>query len=155
MDETVIKRILPHSEEAEQAVIGSMLMSGTAIQTASEILTEDDFYQKQYGLVFDAMVSLYSEGKPVDLVTLRNRLQEKDAPARESRKGKHMTSGSGFYREQVIQAGNTSAYESWTAEEDAQLAEEFRRHKTPKEMSEIHHRTRGAILKRLQKLKLI
>ena len=41
------------------------------------------------------------------------------------------------------------------AEEDAQLAEEFRQHRTPKEMSEIHHRTRGAILKRLQKLKLI
>ena len=43
MDEAVIKRIMPHSEEAEQAVIGSMLMSRPAIQTASETLTEDDY----------------------------------------------------------------------------------------------------------------
>ena len=33
---------------------------------ASEILTSDDFYQKQYGIIFDAMVELCNEGKPVD-----------------------------------------------------------------------------------------
>ena len=80
MDESVIKRILPHSEEAEQAVIGSMLMSRTAIQTASEILTGDDFYQKQYGIIFDAMTELFNEGGEVDLVTLQNRLREKNVP---------------------------------------------------------------------------
>ena len=63
--------------------------------------------------------------------------------------------GNGSYREQVIRAGKTAAYGSWTAEEDAQLAEELRQHKTPKEMSEIHRRSRGAILSRLRKLKLI
>jgi len=80
MDEAVIKRILPHSEEAEQAVIGSMLMSRTAIQTASEILTEDDFYQKQYGIIFGAMTELFTEGSEVDLITLQNRLREKNVP---------------------------------------------------------------------------
>ena len=80
MDEAVIKRILPHSEEAEQAVIGSMLMNKTAIQTASEILTEDDFYQKQYGIIFGAMTELFNEGSEVDLVTLQNRLREKNVP---------------------------------------------------------------------------
>ena len=85
MDEAVIKRILPHSEEAEQAVIGSMLMSRTAIQTASEILTEEDFYQKQYGIIFDAMTELFNEGSEVDLVTLQNRLREKNVPPEISR----------------------------------------------------------------------
>ena len=80
MEENVIRRVMPHSQEAEQSVIGAMLLDQEAIAAAMEILTGEDFYQKQYGLVFEAMVSLYSEGKPVDLVTLQNRLQETDAP---------------------------------------------------------------------------
>ena len=43
MDEAVIKRILPHSQEAEQAVIGAMLMNKDAITTASEIISGEDF----------------------------------------------------------------------------------------------------------------
>ena len=58
MEEALIKRILPHSIEAEQSVIGSMLMGREAIMAASEILTSDDFYQHQYGVIFDAMVEL-------------------------------------------------------------------------------------------------
>ena len=80
MEENVIRRVMPHSQEAEQSVIGAMLLDQEAIAAAMEILTGEDFYQKQYGMVFEAMVSLYSEGKPVDLVTLQNRLQESDAP---------------------------------------------------------------------------
>ena len=57
-----------------------MLMGREAIMAASEILTSDDFYQHQYGVIFDAMVELFNEGKPVDLVTLQNRLREKDVP---------------------------------------------------------------------------
>lgn len=80
MEETLIKRILPHSIEAEQSVVGSMLMGREAIMAASEMLTSDDFYQHQYGVIFDAMVELFNEGKPVDLVTLQDRLKEKDLP---------------------------------------------------------------------------
>ena len=80
MEEALIKRILPHSVEAEQSVIGSMLMGREAISVASEMLGSDDFYQHQYGVIFDAMVELFNEGKPVDLVTLQNRLKEKDVP---------------------------------------------------------------------------
>ena len=50
MDEAVIKRILPHSQEAEQAVIGAMLMNKDAITTASEIISGEDFYQNAYGI---------------------------------------------------------------------------------------------------------
>ena len=80
MDEALIKRVLPHSTEAEQSVIGSMLMDREAIITASEIVMADDFYQHQYGVMYESMVELFNEGKPVDLVTLQNRLKEKDVP---------------------------------------------------------------------------
>lgn len=80
MEEALIKRVLPHSIEAEQSVIGSMLMDREAIITSSEIVTAEDFYQHQYGIMFEAMVELFNEGKPVDLVTLQNRLKEKDVP---------------------------------------------------------------------------
>ena len=81
MEEALIKRILPHSIEAEQSVIGSMILDRDAILVASEILTSDDFYQKQYGIIFDAMVELCNEGQPVDLITLQNRLKEKELPS--------------------------------------------------------------------------
>lgn len=55
-----------------------MLLDRDAILIASEILTSDDFYQNQYGIIFDAMVELCNEGKPVDLITLQNRLKEKN-----------------------------------------------------------------------------
>lgn len=80
MEEALIKRILPHSIEAEQSVIGSMLLDRDAILIASEILNSEDFYQSQYGIIFDSMVELCNEGKPVDLITLQDRLKEKDLP---------------------------------------------------------------------------
>lgn len=80
MDETVVKRILPHSTEAEQSVLGAMIMDSDAITTASEIITGDDFYNKQYGLIFDTIVELQNSGSSVDLVTLQNKLKEKDVP---------------------------------------------------------------------------
>ncbi len=81
MDEALIKRVLPHSIEAEQAVVGSMLMDRDAILTSSEIVAGEDFYQSAYGVVFDTIVEIYNEGKPVDLITLQERLKEKDVPA--------------------------------------------------------------------------
>ena len=80
MEEALIKRILPHSIEAEQSVIGCMLMGREAILVASEILTGDDFYQHQHKVVFEAAIELFNESKPVDPITLQNRLQEKDVP---------------------------------------------------------------------------
>ncbi len=80
MEEALIKRILPHSPEAEKSVIGSMIMDREAILVASEILHGEDFYQHQYGIIFDTIVELCNEGKPVDLVTLQDRLREKGLP---------------------------------------------------------------------------
>jgi len=80
MEEALLKRILPHSIEAEQSVIGAMIMDREAIIIAAEIVGGADFYSRQYGVVFEAMVELNNEGKPVDLITLQNRLKEKDVP---------------------------------------------------------------------------
>ena len=55
MEEQLIKKILPHSAEAEQSVIGAMIMDQEAILTASEILTSDDFYNPQFRTLYDAM----------------------------------------------------------------------------------------------------
>lgn len=80
MEEAIIKRTMPHSQEAEQSVIGSMIMDREAILVASEIITGEDFYQRQYGVVFEAMVELFNQNEPVDLVTLQNRLRAKEVP---------------------------------------------------------------------------
>ena len=69
---------MPQSIEAEQATIGAMLMDREAVQTAAEILQKDDFYYKKYGVIFEAMVDLYNSGKPIDLVTLGEKLKEMD-----------------------------------------------------------------------------
>ncbi|MBO5551621.1 MAG: replicative DNA helicase [Lachnospiraceae bacterium] len=83
MDENTIKRIPPHSSEAERSVIGSMLYDDTneAIYTATEILTRKDFYEERYGLLFEAIVELFNEQKPADSVMIQEKLREKGAPA--------------------------------------------------------------------------
>ncbi len=80
MDEGFVKKILPHSLEAEQSVIGSMLIDREAILTAYELLKKDDFYEKQLGIYFEALVELYQEGREVDEVTLQEKLRSKDVP---------------------------------------------------------------------------
>lgn len=75
MEET-IKRIPPHSLEAEQSVIGSMVMDRDAIGIALENVDEDDFYQPDLKAIFEAIVYLYQHNQPVDLVTLQSRLKD-------------------------------------------------------------------------------
>ena len=80
MDEALLKRILPHSIEAEKSVIGAMLMDKGAVTAAMDILDKEDFYTSQYAIMFESMVELFNEGKPVDLVVLQDRLKEKNIP---------------------------------------------------------------------------
>ncbi|MFQ9514288.1 MAG: replicative DNA helicase [Eubacterium sp.] len=81
MEEAVVKRIMPHSNEAEQAVIGSMIMDADAIPAAMEKISDEDFYNRQYGSLFKAMVELFNEGKTCDLVTIKTKLEEMDVPS--------------------------------------------------------------------------
>ena len=79
-EETLIKRTMPNSLEAEQSLIGSMIMDRDAILVASELLVKEDFYHQQYGILFEAMVELFNSREPVDLITLQNKLKEKNVP---------------------------------------------------------------------------
>ena len=79
-EETLIKRTMPNSLEAEQSLIGSMIMDRDAIMVASELLVKEDFYHQQYGILFEAMVELFNNREPVDLITLQNKLKEMNVP---------------------------------------------------------------------------
>ncbi len=80
MQEDAIKRIPPHSIEAERAVIGSMIMDSDAILVASEMLVPDDFYQGQYGIIFDVLVNMRKSGIGIDAVTIQEKIRERDLP---------------------------------------------------------------------------
>lgn len=80
MEEALIKRTMPNSIEAEQSVIGAMMMDRAAIISASETLTAEDFYHNQYAVLFDSMIELFNQNQPVDFITLQNKLKEKDLP---------------------------------------------------------------------------
>ncbi|MGI6019882.1 MAG: replicative DNA helicase [Lachnospiraceae bacterium] len=77
MDENILKRVPPHNDEAEKSVVGAMLMNRSAIVTASEILDSTDFYNYQYGVIFETITELYDNETPVDTVTLNEALKEK------------------------------------------------------------------------------
>ena len=100
MDEVLIKRILPHSDEAEQAVIASMLMDKDAVVTAVDMLEKDDFYSTRYGILFEAMDQLSKEGKPADLIQVQDRVRQNGAPPE--------VSGMEFLRE-ILSSVPTSA----------------------------------------------
>ena len=79
-EENVIKRIPPHDNNAERSVIGSMLMDRDAISEVNGILDKEDFYNTQFGILYEAIVNLFNEGKPVDEVILGEKLREMGAP---------------------------------------------------------------------------
>jgi len=68
----IVKRIPPHSLEAEQSVIGSMVMDREAIGIALEHIDQHDFYHPDLKIVFNSIVDLYNRNHPVDLVTLQD-----------------------------------------------------------------------------------
>lgn len=71
-------RVLPHSREAEQSVIGSMLSSPEAVGAACEILKPDDFFFGQNKEIYSVIMELFNENTPVDMVTVSDRLNQRD-----------------------------------------------------------------------------
>ena len=69
-------RIPPQNIEAEQSVLGAMLLSSDAIDKAGEILREDDFYRQDHRVIFSAIMGLRNRGQAVDLVTVAAQLQK-------------------------------------------------------------------------------
>ena len=80
MDDTLIRRVMPNSAETEQAVIGSILMDKDKMVDVADILVPDDFYQSEYRMIYQAMVQINSEGRPVDLVTVLEQLKSMNVP---------------------------------------------------------------------------
>lgn len=80
MDENTLPRRKPHNDEVEKAVIGALLMDREHIADVADMLVKDDFYNPRYAVMFEAMVELYREGKPVDIPQLNNRLMMKNVP---------------------------------------------------------------------------
>ena len=71
-----IKRIPPYSLEAEQTVIGSMLMGKEVVDIATEYVSEDDFYTPEQRIAFAAIYELFRENKPIDLITVKDQLEK-------------------------------------------------------------------------------
>lgn len=77
MEEIQNMRIPPHSIEAEQSVLGSMIMDHDAVIVASEILIPSDFYRPDHAQIFGAIMELYTGGNPIDLITIQDKLVQK------------------------------------------------------------------------------
>jgi len=72
-----ILKVPPHNIEAEQSVLGSMLLDKNAISIAAEILRSDDFYKEAHGQIFNCILELYERDEPADLVTLVDSLRSR------------------------------------------------------------------------------
>ena len=68
-------RVPPHNDEAEKSVLGAMLMSANAVETATSMLAPGDFYSPAHRDIFTAMVNLYNHGTPIDVVTVKDALE--------------------------------------------------------------------------------
>jgi replicative DNA helicase len=73
----LLQRIPPHNIEAEQSVLGSMLIDAEAVSEASGALKGEDFYSDAHREIFEAMLDIYERGEPVDLVTLVEELRQR------------------------------------------------------------------------------
>lgn len=71
-------RVPPHNLDAEESVLGAMLLSSDAAAAAMEIITADDFYKPAHGHVYGAILALFERGEPVDAVTVSDELRRSD-----------------------------------------------------------------------------
>jgi replicative DNA helicase len=75
---TVSGRVPPQNMEAEQSVLGSILLKHRSLSTVLEILGPSDFYRKSHRLIFEAMIQLFEKDEPQDLITVANLLKDKN-----------------------------------------------------------------------------
>lgn len=77
--ETSMGRIPPHSIEAEQSVLGAMILDKTSINTAVEIIRPEDFYKQSNGEIYSAIINLFNKNEPVDIITLQEELKRRNS----------------------------------------------------------------------------
>lgn len=71
------QKVPPHDIEAEQAILSSMFIDKEAVAAAMELLKSDSFYRPDHQLIFEAAMELYSAGKPIDIITVKSRLEDR------------------------------------------------------------------------------
>jgi replicative DNA helicase len=71
-------RIPPYNLEAEQSVLGAMLLDKDSVSTATEILHKEDFYRENHREIFEAIISLFDQAQPIDIITVSEKLNVKD-----------------------------------------------------------------------------
>ncbi len=71
-------KVPPQNLEAEQSILGSILLENSAINSALEFLSKDDFYSEAHRKIFRVMVELSDKNEPVDIITLSNALRDKN-----------------------------------------------------------------------------
>lgn len=74
----MIQRIPPNNIEAEQSVLGAMLLDKEAISAATEVISGEDFYREAHKEIFEAIVDIYNRSEPVDLITLTEKLKTRN-----------------------------------------------------------------------------
>ncbi|MBS4960723.1 MAG: replicative DNA helicase [Clostridiales bacterium] len=72
------QKVPPHDAEAEQAVLGCVFIDREAASIAIETLKADDFYRPDHKVIFEAAYELYFAGVPIDVITIKNKLEEKN-----------------------------------------------------------------------------
>ncbi len=75
MEGEVVNKVQPNDTLAEQAVLGSMLVSRDAVQAAVEVLKPEDFYREDNREIYSAMMDIYSIGKEIDMITVTEQLR--------------------------------------------------------------------------------
>uniref|UniRef100_A0A7C4AJB4 Replicative DNA helicase n=1 Tax=Thermodesulfovibrio aggregans TaxID=86166 RepID=A0A7C4AJB4_9BACT len=75
--DTSVDRLPPQSLEAEQAVLGAIIIEGESITKAIDILTPQDFYREPHRKIYTAMLELFNKNEPIDLITLTEHLKDK------------------------------------------------------------------------------
>src|SRR5262245_20759074 len=73
-----LTRVPPHNLQAEESLLGAMLLSKDAIAAAVSLLSADDFYKPAHGHIFEAITTLYGAGEPADPVTVADELRRAD-----------------------------------------------------------------------------
>lgn len=77
MSDPLLDRVPPHNQEAEQSVIGAIFLEPQALITAAEIIMPEDFYRVAHQKIFQTMIRLSDQGKPIDVVTVTEELSAK------------------------------------------------------------------------------
>ncbi|MCK5287387.1 MAG: replicative DNA helicase, partial [Thermodesulfovibrionia bacterium] len=74
--DTALDRLPPQNIEAEQSVLGAILLENEALASAIEVISPEDFYKDSHKTIFRAMLELYKKSEPIDLITLTEQLSK-------------------------------------------------------------------------------